>query len=170
MTSSHEPSTDRFPNGYRYSNEFIKRWERILTIVLVLSIAVGIGMGFLGDGIFGNGGAPDAYKTASAFITFGGIALVVATAFILGANAIHRYGGLVISFFLLTIPAILLGILIQSPLLTVASIVLAVALFVFFIYLSVISKVPMWLQLPILNSPRLYIREKEKGEKTRNEK
>lgn len=147
--------------NYRYSDRFIK----VLTGCLIAWIFVGTGLGFalgaLGDVFFRSEygpQTPDWYNLMAAVIAASGVALPLIVAAVLGALAINRYAAPVAVLLLAAIGAFVYGRLVDGQgiwmLYGIAGGVLAVALF---FSIGFQARVPIWLQLPMLNSPRVYL-------------
>ncbi len=162
MTTDPQPTPeiktgDRYENGYRSSDAFIRRMTTWLIVSLITGPVLGFLTGVLGSVLYDNS-APDwVAVVAIAFVTLGlGIPLLVGAWF--GGRAVHRFGGVVGILLFLGIASFVMGEVLGLGLwlwLGVGASILAVILF---FYLGFQAKVPIWLQLPILSSPRLYIR------------
>jgi len=144
--------------NYRYSDKFISRVTGWLIAAMFILPAIGFGLGALGDTIFDYGDIPDWYTITAISLALGGIVVPLAVSAWLGATAINKYAGPVGLLFVFGICAVSAGDFTNNQALWVwigiGSIVLSGLLF---FYIGFQAKVPMWLQLPILNSPRLYV-------------
>lgn len=148
-------------SNYRYSDRFIK----VVTGCLIAWIFVGTGLGFalgaLGDVFFqGEYGpqTPDWYSRTAAAIALSGVVLPLVAGAVLGALAINKYAAPVAVLLLAAIGSFIYGRVVDGQgvwmLYGVAGGVVAVALF---FYIGLQARVPVWLQLPGLNSPRVHL-------------
>jgi hypothetical protein len=147
--------------NYRYSDKFIKRVTGWLIASIFIGPAIGFGLGALGDVIFNNGYGADVpgwYTTIAISFALGGVILPLVVASWMGAMALNKYAGPVGLLLDLGIGAYVFGRVTEGQTMWlwigIGVLVLSVLLFV---YIGFRAKVPMWMQLPMLNSPRFYI-------------
>ena len=156
------------PKGqvYRLSDTFIRRWTWILMTVLV----AGIGGGFLLMGytalVYGNVGADELpvwiYPATLTLFAIGfGVPLILGA--ILGGLAIHRYAWIPL---LLVIGGVFASgfssVQHYEFLATYGLTAIALGVVSVFVIAIGFTNVPIWLQFPIVGSPRLYLRGKNK--------
>lgn len=78
-------------NGFRMSDAFIRRWTRILIVLVIGLPLTGIGLGIASDGDW----APDWLSTAGLVVVVVGFVGPILAAAILGGESIRRGGGIV---------------------------------------------------------------------------
>jgi hypothetical protein len=149
----------RYENtNYRYSDKFIRRMTGWLIALIFIGPAIGLGLGILGDTLFGTGDAPSWYTAIAISFVIGGVALPLVVSAWFGASALNKYAGPVGLLLIFGIGGLVYSKYSSDPTLWnwlgAGSLVLSTLLF---FYIGLQAKVPIWLQLPILNSPRLYI-------------
>lgn len=153
-------------NVYRLSDAFIKRWTRILITILLVGIGGGLVVMVVALIVYGD--VPSDELPDWVWISMGGLFIIgfgvpLILGAILGGLAIHRFGWIP----LLLAMAGLLGMGVSqidgygflTPYCITAMILGVVGIFVLAINFT---NVPIWLQLPILKSPRLYLRKGKK--------
>jgi len=158
-------SNGRYENtNYRYSDKFIQTATNWLVAWIFIGISIGAGLGILGDSIFGASNAPQWYTIIAISFAISSVALPLTVGAWLGASALNKYAGPVGLLLVLGIGANVYGQIFGGMMtwIGVATIVLSGALF---FYIGFQAKVPMWLQLPILRSPRLYVRKGDAAKK-----
>jgi len=144
--------------NYRYSDKLINRLTGWLVALIFIGPAIGLGLFALGYAIFDGENAPDWYNIMCASFALGGIFLPLIISAWLGATALNKYAGPVGLLLVFGIGAVAGCKYLDNTILWfqigIGSLVLSTILF---FYIGFQAKVPIWLQLPILNSPRLYI-------------
>ena len=149
--------------NYRYSDKFIKKMTAWLIALIFIGPIIGAGLAIAGDSIFGAGDSPDWYTIICISFVASGIALPLLISGWLGGAALNKYAGPVGLVFVLGIGAVSAKNYLPNPDAWfwggIAAIVVTGLLF---FYIGFQAKVPMWLQLPILNSPRVYISKNKK--------
>jgi hypothetical protein len=163
MTQQKKMTNGRYENtNYRYSDKFIKVATGILIAWIFVGLALGLTMGALGDVIYADTDVPAWYTAIAIGLCISSVGLPLLVGGWLGAQALNKYGGPVGLLLFLGIGATAFGSTIEGQSMWagigVAAIVVSVLLF---FYLGFKAKVDMWLQLPILNSPRLYVARKD---------
>jgi len=163
MTNNDAPQK-KLANGryegtnYRYSNAFIKKMTGWLIALIFIGPAIGAGLAIFGDSTYGAGNVPDWYTIMCIVFVASGIALPLTVSAWLGATALNKYAGPVGLLFVFGIGALAANQYFENPTvwlwLGAGSLVVSGLLF---FYIGFQAKVPIWLQLPILNSPRVYI-------------
>lgn len=158
----------RYENGYRLSDQVMKIWSRIIFTTM--------GVGFAGLSIviiitavqYGNADTADIPAIyLNLMWVFGGIAigLPLALGAIVGGLAIHKFGWIPLLIMILGVLAAGLSKLYGLEFLGLyaypAIIVGGVGIFLLAIFRT---KVDIWFALPILKSPRLYLRRKNKDD------
>jgi len=154
-------SDGRYENtNYRNSDKFIQTATNWLVAWIFIGPGIGAGLGILGDSIFGASNAPQWYTIIAISFAISGVALPLTVGAWLGASALNKYAGPVGLLLVLGIGANAYGQIFGGMMtwVGIGAIVLSVVLF---FYIGFQAKVPIWLQLPILKSPRLYIRKGE---------
>ena len=153
--------------NYRYSDKFIRKVTIWLIAAMFVGPAIGVGLGIFGDTLFGAGDVPDWYMLTCVSFAIGGVLVPLLVSAWLGATAMNKYAGPVGLLFVFGIGAVSTAKYLGDPTLWVwigiGSIVLAGLLF---FYIGFQAKVPIWLQLPILNSPKLHL-SKPKSKKNK---
>ena len=148
--------------NYRYTDRFIQLATNWLVAYIFIGTAAGIGMGMLGDVLFNNSNfgykTPGWYAVTAVCVTISGVALPLIVGAWLGATAINKYAGPVGLLLVLGIGATTFGKVVEGQSMWlgigVGTIIVSTALF---FYIGLQAKVPIWLQLPILRSPRVYL-------------
>jgi len=160
MSSSEVPDKNgRYANRYRMTDEFIKKTTNRLIILLFAGLTLGLVLGIAGSSIFDNE-MPLWYLIITIAVAASGLIIPLYVSAWLGGQAIRRGGGFV-GLLLITGGGLLAtGYSIENAMLFWVGIGVTALATLLFIYIGVQAKVPMWLQLPILNSPRLYVRNK----------
>jgi hypothetical protein len=158
----------RYANtNYRYSDKFISRMTGWLIALIFIGPAIGIGLGILGDTIFGAGEAPGWYTVTAVSFMIGGVSLPLIVSAWFGASALNKYAGPVGLLLIFGIGALVYSKYSSDPTLWnwigIGSLIFSTVLF---FYIGFQAKVPIWLQLPMLKSPRFYI---SKGDTTINQ-
>ncbi|MDN4615328.1 hypothetical protein P5G50_12810 [Leifsonia sp. F6_8S_P_1B] len=153
---------DRPEGRYRFSDRFIKRWTAILLVAMGVIVVAGFVMGFLSDEVSGEAG--ETLANAAIAVVVAGFVLPLMVAAILGGEALKPGAGF-IGF------GLILGVLLLATTLAEATrgfygswapaafwagVVLIVGCGIGFWLVGFAAKVPMWLQLPFLGSPRVY--------------
>jgi hypothetical protein len=150
---------------YRFSDRFIRVTTWWLIGVMVVSIGLGFLLGAISYGLEGD--ARDVLSVVAVWLVFGGIGLPLLTAAVLGGEAIKRGGG-VIGFFLIvglgSTAATSAGDVAEAlgpvwqPVLFWGGIGLMALSGAGFWIIGHLAGVPMWIQAPMLGSPRLMVR------------
>ena len=160
------PAPDRRPDGtFRFSDRFIKMATTVLVSFMLVSVIAGFIVGALSDTV--DRDAQDALVTAAGALIIGGIMLPLLLSAVLGGEAI-RAGGGVVGFFLILglLAAVAGGTELGQEMLGRAwtpwaywggIALMALATGGFWI-MGWIARVPMWLQAPVLGSPRVVVR------------
>jgi len=160
----------RYENNYRLPEKVINRWTRICVTVLIGSIVVGFGAG-AGGGATGDA-ADDRHSAALGVVSVvllviaivfgaGGFVFALGASAYLGGESLQRGGGWVGILLIIGLLGASAGWAL-GPVWGVAGIVVMVLGVVGLILMGVRARVPMWLQLPILRSPRFYYRGRAK--------
>jgi len=142
-------------NGFRYSPRFIRGWTIALIAILIVFPVVGIALLASSD-------SPDPQPVGLALVIVGVAGPILVSA-ILGGNAIRRGGGWVGLVFTLGFAGVVAG-----PFMTDAAVPFGVAVTIIgtvmlvagvagFFVIGSKAGVPMWIQAPMLGSPRLYL-------------
>lgn len=156
----------RRPAGtFRLGDRFIKMATTVLVTFMLVSVTAGFVMGALSDNV--DRGARDGLVTAAGALILGGLVLPLLLAAVLGGEAI-RAGGGVIGFFLIVgmLAAVAGGTELGQEMLGRAwtpwafwgGIALMALSTAGFWIVGWIARVPMWLQGPVLGSPRVVVR------------
>ena len=148
---------------YRLSDAFIKLWTRILVTILCVGIGAGMAVMIYLLVVYGDVATEDlpSWAVPSLVILFGagfGIPLILGA--ILGGIAINKYAWIPLLFVVGGLLAIGVSAVDGYEFLApyaIASMVLG-GISVFIIALG-FTKVPVWVQLPILKSPRASVRK-----------
>ncbi|WP_354566681.1 hypothetical protein [Glaciihabitans sp. UYNi722] len=152
-------ATGKFPTGYRYSMVFINRMTGVLIIVMLACIG-----GAFAVGAIGGDDAPAWVEPLAIGVLIGGIGLPLLIAAWLGGSSLHRYGGWAGALLIVGMALGVTGQLMEIwTWFWIGAGIDALCVLVFF-YLGFLAKVPMWLQLPIIGSPRFYLSHGEQGE------
>jgi hypothetical protein len=163
----------RYENNYRFTPEEIKRKSRRLYITWAITAVGGIVAAFIFFGIVGSIYDPEddglmlpvwANIIGIALLLLGIVIAPLLYAAWMGGRAIHRWGPLG------TMTAIVgLFLAATSGDFGPGWVYLGIGLMAFGViiiyYLAMIENVPVWLQLPIFRSPRLYINKPETKKK-----
>ncbi|WP_431279976.1 hypothetical protein [Leifsonia poae] len=157
--------TKKRTTTYRFSDKFISVTTTILITVMLVMIAAGFILGFVSDSL--DSDAADVASSVAIWLIIGGIALPLLIAAVLGGEAIRAGGGiigflLIVGLFATVAGSTEMG---QDALGPVWSswafwggiTMMALAVLGFFV-IGWIAKVPMWLQAPVIGSPRVYVR------------
>lgn len=160
-----KPDT-RYENNYRYSDAFIQKATNWLVAMVFIGPALGALMAFIGSTIYGSD-FPLWLTVIALTFTFGGIALPLLVGAWFGGQSIHRFGGWVGLLLMLGLGATVAGQGMDTGWMFASGIATMVLAGLLFFYLGFQAKVPMWLQLPILGSPRAYL-TKNKQTKTKS--
>ncbi|MET1153837.1 hypothetical protein [Arthrobacter sp.] len=160
------PAPARRPDGtFRFSDRFIKMATTVLITFMLVSVTAGFVTGALSDTV--DRGARDALVIAAGALIIGGFVLPLLLAAVLGGEAIRAGGGF-IGFFLIAglLAAVAGGTELGQEMLGrdwtpwafwggIALMGLATGSFWI---VGWIARVPMWLQAPVLGSPRVVVR------------
>ena len=151
--------------NYRYSDKFIKRMTGWLIAYIFIGVGAGFGLGALGDVFFADTTTPQWYTITAISLIVSGIGLPLLVGAWLGASALHKYAGPVGLLLIAGIVATTVGKTVegQSMWLWIGNSAMIVSIVLFF-YIGLQAKVPIWLQLPMLRSPRLYLNKNKKSE------
>jgi hypothetical protein len=159
----------RYKNNYRFSDEFIKVWTRILVTVLCVGLggaAILLIYLLIAYGDVPTDELPVWATPAMLILGGGGLVIPLVAGAILGGLAIHKYAWIPLLFVvggLLAIGASAVdGLEFLAPYAIASMIIGGIAVFVIALGFT---KVPVWLQLPILRSPRLNIRDNKTKKK-----
>jgi len=160
-------------NNYRFSDKFIKVMTGWLIAWIFIGTGLGFGLGALGDVFFATDYGPEVpgwYTIMAISFAISGVALPLIVGAILGAMAINKYAAPVAILLLAAIGSYTYGKLVDGQgiwmLYGIIGGIVAIALF---FYIGFQAKVPIWLQLPVLGSPRLYLtKDKASKENPRN--
>jgi hypothetical protein len=149
--------------NYRYSDTFIRKMTNWLIAYIFIGTGLGFGIGAMGDVFFAHTNTPTWYTVLAVTIMASGVGLPLLVSAWLGASALNKYAGPVGLLLCAGIGALAYGQVVkgQSMWIWIGATALVVSVGLFFL-IGFRAKVAMWLQLPILNSPRLYI-SKGKG-------
>ena len=152
--------------NYRYSDKFIKRMTNWLIAYIFIGFGAGFAVGALGDVFFAGTDTPQWYTIIAVSLMLSGVGLPLLIGAWLGASALNKYAGPVGLLLVLGIFASAIGSTVKGQSMWVAigvgSIIVSVVLF---FYIGLQAKVPIWLQLPILRSPRVYLTKDKQSEK-----
>lgn len=160
---------NRYENGYRLSDAFIKRWTRIL--LTILWVGVGAGMVVMIYMLIRYGDVPadelPTWGVVSSIVLFSiGFGVPLLMGAMLGGLAIHKYGWIPLLFVVGGLMAMGIsaidGFGFIAPYAQVSMVLGVIGIFVIAISFT---KVPIWLGLPMLRSPRLYLRRGENDPK-----
>lgn len=153
--------------NYRYSDTFIRRMTNWLIAYIFIGTGLGFGIGAMGDVFFANTDTPTWYTVLAVTIMASGVGLPLLLGAWFGASALNKYAGSVGLLLCAGIGALAYGKVAddQTMWTWIGAGALIASVGLFFL-IGFRAKVAMWLQLPILHSPRLYI---SKGE-VRNKK
>lgn len=154
--------------NYRHSMQFIDRATKWLAAGIFIGLGLGLGLYLLGYYVlftttFGPK-IPEWYSFVSAAFALGGIVIALIVGAWLGGNAINKYGGFIGLLLVFGIGVTAIGSLGKTAWFWVGVGMLVLSTLLFF-YIGFKAKVPMWLQLPILNSPRLHLRRDGQSKK-----
>ncbi|HEY8992935.1 MAG TPA: hypothetical protein VIM37_03760 [Candidatus Microsaccharimonas sp.] len=156
------------PKGqvYRKSDAFIKLWTRILIAVMIGGVAgafLVMGYAAVAYGNVPSDELPVWILPAVITLFSIGIGLPLILGAILGGLAIHRFGWIPLLLVIGGVFASGFSSLQHYEFLAVYGVIAIVlgVVSVFFIAI-VFTNVPIWLQFPIVGSPRLYLRGKNK--------
>lgn len=161
----------RYDNGYRLSETTIKRWTRALIALLIAGVGGSVVVMLVAGIMYGNGPVEEVpswvFPTMS-WLAISGILIPLVIAAILGGLAIHRYGWIPLLILVLGMIVASFSNLAGVGYLGIYGLIaVAVGVIGIFVIAVKFTKVPIWLQLPILFSPRLYLRKNEKKAKTK---
>lgn len=140
--------------NFRYSDKFIQVVTNWLVAWIFIGFIIGFGLGALGDVIFASSKVPQWYDIIAISFVISSVALPLSAGAWLGASALHKYAGPVGLLLVLGIGANTYGQIFGGEMVWIGIVAIVLAVGLFF-YLGFQAKVPIWLQLPILNSPRL---------------
>jgi len=161
-TAEKKDKDGRYASQYRYSDKFISRMTGWLIACIFIGPGRAVVVGISGDAIFGNGLVPEWVTILAGSLAIAGIALPLLVGSWLGASAINRYAGPVGLLLFFGIAAVATGGPFGQPQWVTLGIGALIISLILFFYIGFQARVPIWLQLPILNSPRLYISHGEK--------
>lgn len=159
----------RYENGYRLSDRALKIWSRITFSIMGVGLA-GLTVVIIITAVkYGNASTDDIPAIyLNLMWVFGGIALAIPLALgaIVGGLAIHRLGWIPLLVMILGILAVGLskvdGFGVLSAYGFTAIVVGVIGIFLLAIFRT---KVDIWFALPILKSPRWYLRGENKEDK-----
>jgi hypothetical protein len=146
--------------NYRYTDKFIKRMTIAMVSLVFIGPAIGFGLGALGDVIFTNGYSPEVpswYTIMAISFVASGIALPLIIGAWVGAMAVNKYAGPLGLLLVFGLGASSYGISQGHVMWTWIGIGAMLLSTILLFYVGLKAKVPIWLQLPILYSPRFYI-------------
>lgn len=150
--------------NYRFSDRFIKLMTRWLIAYIFIGVGLGFAVGAMGDVFFADTDTPMWYTVLAISLISSGVGLPLLVGAWLGGMAINKYAGPVGLLLVLGIGATAAGSNVAGATMWIwigiGAIILSVVLF---FYVGFQAKVPIWLQLPILKSPRLYLTKDEKS-------
>jgi hypothetical protein len=156
----------RYSNGYRLSDQALKIWTRITFSIMGVGLAGLAVVIIVTASIYGNAPVEDIpVILINLMWVFGGIALAIPLALgaIVGGLAIHRLGWIPLLFVILGILAMGLSKIYGLGFLSLYGIIGIIVGVVGIFFLAIFrTKVDIWLGLPVLDSPRFYVR-KNKG-------
>lgn len=160
----------RYENKYRYSDKLIETMTKWLVALVIIGPVLGFIISASASVVYGDFNDIPAWVNGIAIaFAIGGIALPLTVGAWFGATALNKYAGPVGLLLVFGIGAFTVGKVddAQSMWLWIGlgSMILAGALF---FYIGFQAKVPMWLQLPILQSPRLYVANKPASKKKKS--
>ena len=151
--------------NYRYSTKFINRMTGWLIAYIFIGVGAGFGLGALGDVFFAGTNTPQWYTIMAVSLMLSGVGIPLLAGAWFGASALNKYAGPVGLLLVAGIGAIAVGKTVEGQSMWVqigiSSIIVSVALF---FYIGLQAKVPIWLQLPMLKSPRVYVTKDKKSE------
>jgi hypothetical protein len=167
VTQQKKKSNGRYEDtNYRYSTKFINQVSAWLTAWIFIGLGIGAGLSALGYVIFGGGlKIPDWYNIIAISFAASAIVIPLIVGAWLGGAAINKYGGLVGLLLVFGIGVFTTGYILSSTLWYWIGIGAMALSTILFFYIGFQAKVPIWLQLPILNSPRLYLSKGEQPKK-----
>jgi hypothetical protein len=161
-------------NPYRFSRRVINVTTGVLVAAMLAGLVTGIALGVASDGVEGDAG--ETLSTVALWIVVGSFLVPLAVAAVLGGEAIKRGGGLVGALLMVGITATavsrvgdvvdVIGAGWSDVLFWGGIVVMALAVAAFWI-VGWVAKVPMWLQLPMLGSPRIVVRDGEEERRPR---
>ncbi len=167
-----KPDQKNTPNPYQFSPRFIKLWTTICLVIMGLGFVAGFIVGSMGDASGLTTDQRNAQEALGIAIMIGSFFFGILIAAVLGAESIKRGTGIIGFFFTAGFASLVFGSLNSStigvavdpwrPLLFWGGIGLLVLAGLSYFVIGWIAKVPIWLQLPIFKSPRLYIRGSSK--------
>jgi hypothetical protein len=152
-------------NRYRFSDRFIAIGTWVLIGILVVCLGAGLLLGFIGDGVGGDAG--EILSGVAVCLIIGGFAVPLLAAAVLGGEAIKRGGGIIGFFLIVGLGCAVAGGAggvaeelgpVWRPILLWGGIGLMVVACAGFWIIGYLAKVPMWIQAPVLGSPRLWVR------------
>lgn len=161
----------RYDNEYRLSETTLKRWTRALIALLIAGVGGCVVVMLVAGIMYGNGPVDEipswVFPTMS-WLAGLGIVIPLIGASILGGLAIHRFGWI-------PLLVLVLGMIVASfsnlfgvgYLAIYGFIAIGLGVIGIFVIAVKFTKVPIWLQLPMLFSPRLYLRKAKKKKETK---
>lgn len=164
MGSRRSETGDR-AGRYRFSGRFIGWTTTVLMVSMIGMVAAGFIVGFYSDSVEGESG--DILGMVAVALIIGGLTLPLLIAAVLGGEAIRKGAGaigffLMVGMFATVAGSTELGRKLLGPDWTPWAVPGGTALMIIavvsFWIVGWIAKVPMWIQDPILGSPRLYVR------------
>ena len=160
MNSPEQPNKDgRYANNYRMSAEQIQKITNRLIILLFVGLGLGFILGIIGSSVFGSE-FPLWYTILTIGIAASGVIVPLLVSAWLGGQAIRRGGGFVGLLLIVGGGLLVTGNAIENTPLFWTGVGVTILAGLLFFYIGIQAKVPIWLQLPILGSPRLYVRNK----------
>ncbi|AWB93438.1 hypothetical protein [Aeromicrobium chenweiae] len=136
--------TARHPNGFRFSDEFIKKWTNALIITLFVVTGVGVALGLASDA----DAAPSWLGEAAVVVIVIGVVGPILASAVLGGEAIRKGGGVIGLLFTAGFVAGGAGKGFEIPwLMWTGGVVAALGVLSFWV-IGWIAKVPMYIGLP----------------------
>jgi hypothetical protein len=136
--------TARHPNGFRFSDELIKRWTNRLIVAIFVIGGVGVGLSAATE----IDASPSWLGTIAAVVMIGGVVGPLLAAAVLGGESIRRGGGVVGVLLVAGLAAGGAGQIVDRPWLTWAGAAALALSVIAFWTMGWIAKVPMYIGLP----------------------
>ena len=153
MTSK-KPSNPK-PFKYRLSDKTIRLWTKILITVMIVGIVGGFAFSAIAISILGD---EEWINTVTLLIMVGvGVAVPLVVSAILGGIAIHRFGFIGTALLAVSMIVFGFGAATGDSVLAIVGAVGIIAGGLLTWLFGYLGKVPMWLQLATISSPRLYV-------------
>lgn len=146
---------DSRPSRYRYSDAFIRRASIVLVCVMFGGLAVGLVVGLVADEIGGD--IAETVSNMSGVLMVASMIVPLLISAFLGGLAIHRHGWVPPLVMMVGAGPGIVGVVSGQDALAWGGLAVFVLGGAGYFYLGNLSKVPMWLQLPIIGSPRFYL-------------